>query len=200
MRYNPTLNKSWRCLCGEKSKPGYWSPFPAISMYSFPVRWHKLISVPRVCQIKQLGEGRCVSELQFGDTLLQRVAHFEQCDYRGLSFHRGREPMAHSPSRSSLVILHSQNQGDVSDSPGYRSLPLALFWAHMHPLPGIFLCVLHDASKPCCSFGTLSIAQKGDWSQATSDTECVLRAGVTKGHARKERVSSLDSTRYNKHQ
>lgn len=152
MRYNPTLNKSWRCLCGEKSKPGYWSPFPAISMYSFPVRWDKLISVPRVCQIKQLGEGRCLSELQFGDTLLQRVTHFEHCDYGGLSFHRGREPMAHSPSRSSLVILCSQNQGDVSDSPGNRSLPLALFWAHMHPLPGIFLCVLHDGIQTLLQF------------------------------------------------
>lgn len=64
--------------------------------------------------------------------------------------------MAHSPSGASHAILHSQNQREVSDSSGYRSLPLALLWAHIHPLPGILLCTLHDGIQNFLQFIELS--------------------------------------------
>lgn len=65
MRYNP---KAGGVCVERRANLDNWSPLPAISMCSFPVRWHKLICVPEVCQIEQLGEGGCVSELQFGDS------------------------------------------------------------------------------------------------------------------------------------
>lgn len=118
-----------------------------------------------------------------------------QCHFT-MSFHlAGNQHLTLPVEPRTWVCTPEAEWTCASDSSGCRRLPLALGW---HTLFARYSSLCAVWWHPNLTEGdwTLSIAQRDDWSQATADPKCFLRAGVTKSHTSEEKVSSLDSNSY----